>query len=379
LIFSDLHFFHNRLDYLSETCSWIAGQIHTENPDVVVFLGDLNHTHGYVDVPTLDAMVRGMSTILQVTKKLDIPVFMISGNHDVASKDGRENVLAIFDEFSNATCFTTRPGFAWLNDGDDPPIPALFCPYPPTTEKDRADYFTALDNLKQDLVSSTIQFVHWEIAGVPYRPGDKIREGVNAVPASTDGIALRVAGHYHHPIVYDGTPPTVIVGSPCYHNYADSIADSPRGILVLNNEPDESLWCGFDGDSACQLVNGWEVRRIENPWGPIYHTVKAPDIDGCLDFIDRSRVKLRVNVETAADYRMIKPQLLTLRDEVDNLRVVTKERVPEAQEEDEITLPSFDATDVLASYLADKDTTLDKTRLADAGRKLIEEAAGASP
>lgn len=125
--------------------------------------------------------------------------------------------------------------------------------------------------------------------------------------------------------------------------------------------------------------DGWDVTRIENPHGPIFHTVNAKDLEGCLDFVDRSRVKLRVKVDSAEDYQRVKPQLLTLRDEVDTLRVVTKEKIPEVQEDEEITLPSFDTTDVLASYLAGKDTTLDKKRLADAGRRLIEEAVGAVP
>ena len=55
LDFSDLHWFKNRISYLSQTCDWICGQIVETDPDVVVFCGDLNHTHGYVDIETLEA------------------------------------------------------------------------------------------------------------------------------------------------------------------------------------------------------------------------------------------------------------------------------------------------------------------------------------
>ena len=64
LVFSDLHFFKDRLQVLESSCVWIAEKIQEHKPDMVVNCGDINHAHGYIDIEVLEALRKALDGIV---------------------------------------------------------------------------------------------------------------------------------------------------------------------------------------------------------------------------------------------------------------------------------------------------------------------------
>lgn len=352
-VFSDLHFFRNK-PWLKDTCSWLASEIRLQDPDIIVFCGDLNHTHGYVDIDVLDAMAQGVKEISDAAGKR--PLLMLSGNHDQASRDGKENVLAAFR--SSVHCITGDPELIW----NGPAWAGIGCAYPP---RDPQKYLSALADRISEVRQSGNQgpivlFTHWELNDIPYTPiAGKSSDHPISIP---EGVALIVNGHYHHPATYtDRKPAVVIVGSPCYHNYSDMIVPEPRGYVVL--ELNES--------------GSRSVLRIANPHGPLYHTIDTgnmPMVQGMTE-ADRSRLLLRVKVGTVEDYEDNKAELISLREQVGNLRVTgSSSKVAQYAVLAEQVTPHWDHLKVVAELLDTADLgEYSRELLAQVGQSILDE------
>ncbi len=89
--------------------------------DLVAFAGDAFRDSK--PTPTEQAAFREG---LDILAEADIPVVMITGNHDISRQVGRTHALRIFDEYRNVTVMD-RPGVVF---GGDVLIPVACFPYP---------------------------------------------------------------------------------------------------------------------------------------------------------------------------------------------------------------------------------------------------------
>jgi len=356
--FSDVHWFRNK-PYLKDTFTWLAQEIRAQAPDVVVFCGDMNHAHGYVDIDVLDAMSQAMREIEDAAG--GCPIYMLAGNHDQASRDGSENILTAFRR-RNVQCIAGNPEILWNGGGNASPWSAIGCAYPP---RDSAEYLSVLSDKITEIRNTGNQgpivlFTHWELNDIPYTPiAGKSSDHPVSIP---NGVNLIVNGHYHHPVTYaDRKPPVVIVGSPCYHNYSDMIVPEPRGYVII----------GLENDGA------WSTHRVANPYGPLYHTIESsgiPMVQGMTE-ADRSRLQLRVKVATVEEYEDSKATLLSLRETVGNLRVTgTTPKVSQHTVLAEQVTPHWDHGNVLNDILSTVDLCgYSREMLLEVGKRVLDE------
>lgn len=292
MVFSDLHFFRGR-SYLLDTCQWVAGMVEQTRPDLVVFGGDLNHSHSYVEVDTLHAMTQSFEAVARAAVKVTgKKLVAISGNHDTALKDGGKNILQAIGFVSDNMQVITDP----TRDGD-----FLFVPHPPANK----DAYFAFNKRAAEVGAGAVaMFSHVELADVRYTPASShCTEHPFEVPSS---VKLIVNGHYHHPEVRDGGGRRVVIaGSPCYHSYADMMVSTPRGVVVVTNPTGSA-----------------DVVWHKNPHGPIYHTIETSQIEAISRHQDVGRMMLRVKVESQQDYEASKEGINLLRQHATSVRVV---------------------------------------------------------
>jgi len=345
LVFSDLHFFRGRLDYLQESCRWIADQIRRQPVDMVVFCGDLNHSHNNVETDTLHCMSQSMGEIAEATRvRTGKPLFAISGNHDTALKSTEKNIVEAISFLSPNITAITKPrevfGYA-------------FAPYPPSGDK-FDEYLSALHSLNASVI-----FGHLELADIAYSPASpQASDHPFPIPPQTK---LVVNGHYHHPQRKKvAGVETVIVGSPCYHSYADAMVETPRGVLLLETDP-----------SAKSISTTW----VENPIGPIYHTIRTIQIPAVLQHPNVGRMRLRVKVQDQLDYEESKAGIMRLREVAGSVRVtaLTNDAVAQIHKAETTAIDAADPLSVFRAYVAKKN--LD-TRFVNGGESLLLTAMG---
>lgn len=327
LVFSDLHFFRGRLDYLLQTCNWVAEQIQSLRPNMVVFCGDLNHSHNSVETDTLHAMTEAISVVAAAAKRVTgDPLIALSGNHDTALKSTERNVVEALGFLSgNIHPVTTPQSFRGF----------CFAPYPPAGDK--------FDSYLADLhkIAAPVVFAHWELSDIAYSPASP-QESDHPFPIPV-GTKVVVNGHYHHPMAKNiGAGVTaLIVGSPCYHSYSDCMVETPRGLMLLDVEVDGR-------------INS--VTRVENPHGPIYHTIESQQIPAVLQHANLPRMRLRVKVKDKEDYEANKAAVLRLRETALSVRVMaaSADTVAQIHQQESTTVNVADPFAMLKAYATKK-------------------------
>lgn len=343
LVFSDLHFFRGRNRYLLDTCNWIASEVSKLAPAQVVFCGDLNHAHNYVEVDTLHAMSLGITAICKATVQCGTTVLAISGNHDTTLKDGGENIIQSLGVMVPGLTAITSP----QKIGN-----SVFVPHPPTNPDAKARF---TEQFALAAVGATSMFSHVELADVRYTPASShCTDHPFEIPSS---IKLVVNGHYHHPQVTETAGrKQVIVGSPCYHSYADMLVATPRGFIVVDTETREVVF-------------------HENPIGPIYHTIETSQIPALGAHKDVGRMLLRVKVASKEDYDINRKSIEALRQVAASVRVLGSN--PKASSEiykaETSTIGISDPSEMIASYGRKHNMTKDEVSYA---AKVLAEVSG---
>ena len=347
LVFSDLHFFRGR-DYLLDTCRWIAEQIKLLGPDIVVFGGDLNHAHDYVQTPVLHSISAGMAEIADATKDYssNLVLYALSGNHDTSLRSTDKNIVDSISYLHKDIWAVTKP--MALNSS------AIMLPSPPHGDEDAmAEYKAKMDALVASK-SPYLAFGHLELANVRYTP---VAPNCSDHPLELPGcVKTIVNGHYHHPDSLDvGGKRIILVGSPCYHTYSDVMVEIDRGILLLTDD------------------NGViKEERIANPHGPIYHTVDAALTESLMTLpADKlKRLKVRIRVKDKADYNFHFDAIQRLRDKVDSVRVVgkTSDVASEIHKLESETIESVDPLSMFKSYVTKRAISKE---IADCGQEIL--------
>ena len=339
LLFSDLHFWKKTASYLEPTVSgWINSMILDQNPDLVVFGGDLNHTHNSVDTDVLHAITRSMATVAATAKNVTgRPLLALSGNHDTALRGMQKNFVEALANISPHIQSITEPS---LIEG------ILFIPYP-----DGSDYFAKhVEGLGEHGPDTAV--VHVELSDVRYTPAsDHTSDNPVTIPESVKTV---LAGHYHHPEDYVVAGKKIhVIGSPCYHTYSDMVVDNPRGLVV------------FDTDSHT-------LKRFENPLGPVFHTEHAETVKTLFDREGLSRYNLRVRVDSKKQYESIQDDLEALRELCMSVRVIGKTTdVSQALVREETKTLDMKNTDEVFGAFCAKNSITD--RLKDVGKSILTE------
>ncbi len=324
LVFSDRHFFRER-SYLVDTCKGIADQIRERRPTSVVFCGDLNHAHNYVETGTLHDMAAAISVVAAATYDVTrAPLMALSGNHDTALRSSGKNVIEAIASLNNRIHAITEP----LHTAE-----AIFAPHPPH-DKEGMDAYTALLHAAG---TQTTLFGHLELSEVRYSPASS--HATDHPVVVPDRVRCIVNGHYHHPEhLKIGGRDVLIVGSPCYHTYADMLVETPRGIMLLHS------------------TDPLKVERVENPHGPIYHTIEPMQISAVMAHPHVGRMLVRVKIENRDDYEQWKAPVMRLREVAKSVRVIGKDAQVTAavHKTENSTLAAVDPMSMLQSYIVRK-------------------------
>lgn len=286
LAFSDIHFWKKSAETAEQAlCEGVCADIRAHKPDLVVFGGDLNHTHNSVDTDVLHAMARAMATVARTAVEVTgRKLVAISGNHDTALRGMHKNIVEAMAELCGDIEAHTKP--AYIEDAD-----LLLVPYPPADEEGADDFAKRVARIGKDNQPKNA-LVHVELADIRYSPASShTTEHPFILPESVKTI---LAGHYHHPESREvGGRMIHVIGSPLYHNYSDQIVDIPRGWLMLE-----------DGN----------VTRLTCSYGPVFHTIRGAQ---AADFEGSANCNLRVRVADKDEY-------IALRDEIGRLRGTCK-------------------------------------------------------
>lgn len=341
LVFSDLHFFRGR-EYLVDTCKWIADQIYHYKPERVVFCGDLNHSHNSIETDTLHLMANAISVVASAARSVTKePLVALSGNHDTTLRSTAKNIIEAVGMLSPDINPIT---FAW-SDGN-----ASYAPYPPAGEKFDG-YLAKLHSFHNELI-----FGHLELAEIAYSPASPVEtDHPFPLPIQTKYV---VNGHYHHPQrKMVGKVDVTIIGAPCYHSYSDCLVDTPRGILLLDHQPGVKL----------------DTMWVENPHGPIYHTITTHQLDAVAKHPSVKRMRIRVKVDSKEAYEEAKPAIMRLRELAETVRVMasSSQVVSQIHQQETHTVALTDPSALLKDYTAKKNLP---AAIADVGMKFLSEA-----
>lgn len=344
-IFSDVHFFRGRNDYLLQTGDWLVSQIQYHKPNLVVFGGDANHTHNQIEVPTLHAMASFFGAIANCAKEVTgEKLVAISGNHDTSLKSGGKNTVDSLAALSPNIKSVTRPEVLM-------PSGILLIPHPPT-EESQAEVFREEVTRAAALSRPDAALVHVELSDIRYTPASPhCTEHPFVMPTSVRTV---LAGHYHHPATTQvGDRKVHVIGSPCYHTYADQLVSTPRGALLYH-------------------LSSGRVDRLENPCGPIYHTIETGHIPFISTHKDISRMLLRVKVAGRDEYEINKESIDDLRKVAKSVRVMGADAKAsgEIYRAETSTMNTSNPMDFFNTFCKKKNLPRE---VVDYGRKLMEE------
>lgn len=259
LIFSDLHL-HNwpygstvengrnsRLQVQADFLDYIANFVSNMEIDMVVFCGDLVHTHGRLDIDVLNVAISGLKKIANRTH-----CYALIGNHDI------KNANLDLGELFVATGWTPVA----RNNG----VNAVT--YANKKKKIASmgfvSYMEDKKAMKEILTNGPtpdFMFLHNGVQGVPVGSGFEIPDETINPEDMRKNKTLTFTGHYHrHQKVNDNL---VVVGSPMQHTWGDS--GDERGFILLDT--DSGRWKFKPYDYAPKFVEvkaGTETKEIVN-------------------------------------------------------------------------------------------------------------------
>lgn len=339
LAFSDIHFWKKSSEVAEKAlCEGVCADIRAYKPDLVVFGGDINHTHNSVDTDVLHAMARSMASVARTSVEVTgRKLVAISGNHDTALRGMHKNIVEALAELCGDIEAHTKPGY--VEDAD-----LLLVPYPPADEDGADDFAKRVAMLGRDKQPSNA-LVHVELADIRYSPASNhTTDHPFVLPESVKTI---VAGHYHHPESRElGGRMIHVIGSPLYHNYSDQIVDIPRGWLLFE-----------DGN----------VTRLTCNVGPVFHTITG---DQAATFQGTYNCNLRVRVKDKGEYDSLKVVIDSLRGTCKSVQVIGQTtEVSQALYKEETKTLDITRPDAVYSEFVKKNDLSE--RLAAAGRSFL--------
>ncbi len=258
-MFTDIHFGkknnsiqHNQdcLDFVS----WFCENVKREG-DVshVVFMGDWFENRNAVNVMTMNYAYEA----LKLLQALEIPVYIIIGNHDLYHRENRKVFSTkVFEQFPNITL---------VNEPTVLENTILICPY-----LFKGEYPALVKYNKLPYWMGHFEFRNFVVTGTDRR----MEHGPDHTLFTEPTYIF--SGHFHKRQALDNV---VYIGNTFPMDYGDAWDDA-RGMCVLNTENDD-------------------VEFIDWEAGPKYRKVKLSDVlnDSTLTFPEKCRVRCLIDVD----------------------------------------------------------------------------------
>lgn len=228
-MFTDIHFgCHNNSSEHSHDCmnfiDWFITQCKREKVDAVVFLGDWWENRNSISVQTLKYGIHCIRKLNQ----LNIPIFLIIGNHDLFHRHHRDiHSAEAFREFSNVVIIDNNA----LKINDELLIlPFLF-------KDEYPEVVNEVNNSKY--VFGHFEFRHFFITGTNTRHEHGYSHKL------FDGPTHIFSGHFHK---RQATENVIYIGNPFGTSYADA-GDFDRGACILDVDSSDVDFLNYDGPS----------------------------------------------------------------------------------------------------------------------------------
>jgi DNA repair exonuclease SbcCD nuclease subunit len=250
LIISDLHMhkwqygsrlteqgYNSRLWYLYQALLQVKEHAESNEVDAVFVTGDIFHTHDKVDVQTLFLTAVGLMEIAKVCS-----LYLLVGNHDMASMDGEIHALKAFESF--ATIIDKPMKFEVTGK------PIIAHPY----TKDMTSLYDFLDTAEEGSLGLVHQGVAGASLGSSWIPDESF--GVIAIPKN---IEMIFAGHYHVAQNFSASR-IIIPGSIAPHTWADH--NYFHGSWIYNSD-DQQTTTTIGIDSPDFVEFGWQDSYLD--------------------------------------------------------------------------------------------------------------------
>ncbi len=231
-MFTDIHFgargnSQQHLDDCSNFIDWFIKNCETYEVDAVAFLGDWFESRESIMLHTLQSSHENASKL----NKMGIPIYFITGNHDLRYKASREiSSTVIFSEFDNFVVVQDE-----MVEVDLDGHPGVFCPF---FFPDEYGINSAFLNNKKYV------FGHFEFKGFVVT-GKTVTLDHGPDHALIQKPKFVFSGHFHK---RQQSENIVYVGNPFPTNYGD-VMDVDRGMCILDTKTDKLKFLNFNGPS----------------------------------------------------------------------------------------------------------------------------------
>jgi DNA repair exonuclease SbcCD nuclease subunit len=203
--------YNSRLWYLYKGLVQVKEFVEEHRPNALFICGDVFHTHDKLDVSVLFLTITALMEIAEL-----VPIYILEGNHDMASASGQIHSLKVFEPF--ATVIDKPMKFEVAGR------PIIAHPY--------TDDLNALTTFLASAEEGSVGLLHQGVAGAnlgsSWVPDEMF--GRHPLPSNIETIW---SGHYHPPQVV-GTH-IVIPGSMAQLTWADAGEDG-HGLWYVNED-----------------------------------------------------------------------------------------------------------------------------------------------
>ena len=223
LTFTDLHVSAKTLTRALRVID-LVGQLATEHRADILCLGDFWDQRNVLSVRQVDAVLDALEAWKMHR------AYLIPGNHDQVTIDGRVHGIRIFDAFPNITV-VTEP----IHDDERK---LAFVPW----REDPAEQARVMHEAMGDAAMRTV-FAHAEAPGAIANSG-RVMDGRFALDPRSGKFVPRAVylGHFHKRQKLGDR--CWYIGSPFEMNVGER--DEPHGVALITNEQIEPQWIDFD-------------------------------------------------------------------------------------------------------------------------------------
>jgi DNA repair exonuclease SbcCD nuclease subunit len=367
LFFSDLHA-HNftqfattlpggrnsRLQATLNVVEEITGFCNEKDVDVVFFLGDVFHARTKIDSDVYSATWHAFRKLSEVVDEL----FILVGNHDQYSKDGRLHSLEPFKAFAKVI---DRPVIERVITTNDEEF--TFAAHPFTTDIDRWKRFTKIIP-KVDFFLFH-QGVSEAVVGA-FDISIKAEVGLEDFPREKGDYCL--GGHYHKSQWLTEGPKkkgVAFIGSPLQHNFGER-NDGLKGWWLFDDKLSNSL-SGRWGHIGSYSTNAPKFRLYESAEAfeeDAKHATEggmvAEAVEAWNNELANNYIRVRCSPQEGEQLLKVWP----------SLQIETKkDKVTEEHRVEEAALSSDEA--LLRAYIEQVKSGLDEERLLKMGMEML--------
>jgi len=263
----EFNFNNGRLTEAIKVLGWWFRESHERGANIGVFVGDLFHNRGLIDVEVFTEVYETIRACMDGPDRFE-RLFLLVGNHDQATKDGAIHSLKPFRAIQGVTVvdwpMDTHTGMA-------------FVPYYDRIEELRANMAEMCEGRKH----RTTLFLHSGIDGAMVGPNDYVMKDA-LKPEDLEGWKTVYSGHYHNHqamlFTTNGVSMSVVIpGSPLQTNRGERtglhgfvIIDKDHSMQFVENdfspkfvETDFYEWCKNPNPYADEWAKNYVTLTVD--------------------------------------------------------------------------------------------------------------------